>query len=78
MAHYVKSPSYKTIPHFAGVTPYSLRAYTPVLAFWGAAAVWGIFTFTELVPVFQQTFYQKIPYFGQHWIKELDPQDSPQ
>jgi len=37
----------------------------------------GIFVFTEGVPIFQTTFYQKIPYFGQHWISNPDPQDLP-
>jgi len=54
-----------------------VRAYIPDLIFWGGAAAGGIAAFTEGWPLFQQTFYDKIPYFGQHWINNPDPEDVP-
>lgn len=54
-----------------------VRSYIPDLIFWGAAAGAGVATFTEGWPLFQQTFYEKIPFFGQHWIHNPDPEDVP-
>ncbi|KAH3661957.1 hypothetical protein OGAPHI_006136 [Ogataea philodendri] len=53
-------------------------SYTPILAIWGVATTAGIFTFTSNWPLFQDTFYKKLPIMGKLWIKEVDPQDLPQ
>ncbi|KAG7904187.1 hypothetical protein KL935_000326 [Ogataea polymorpha] len=68
----------KKVPHVGGVTPFLLLGYAPSLALWGGATVAAIFTFTEHWPLFQDTFYKKLPIMGKLWIKEVDPQDLPQ
>lgn len=44
---------------------------------WGGAVASGVAVFTEGIPLFQQTFYQKIPVFGDYWIHNPDPEDIP-
>ncbi|WPK26432.1 hypothetical protein PUMCH_003786 [Australozyma saopauloensis] len=44
---------------------------------WGGAAAAGVATFTDGVPLFKNTFYTKIPYFGSHWEYNPDPEDVP-
>ncbi|KAG7867261.1 hypothetical protein KL918_002700 [Ogataea parapolymorpha] len=68
----------KKVPHFGGLTPFLLLGYAPSLALWGGATVAAIFTFTEHWPLFQDTFYKKLPIMGKLWIKDVDPQDLPQ
>ncbi|KAG7751129.1 hypothetical protein KL912_000262 [Ogataea haglerorum] len=68
----------KKVPHFGGLTPSLLLGYAPSLTLWGGAAVAAIFTFTEHWPLFQDTFYKKLPIMGKLWIKDVDPQDLPQ
>ncbi|KAH3682627.1 hypothetical protein WICPIJ_006417 [Wickerhamomyces pijperi] len=71
-------PLTKAIPHFGKITLQNLAYYAPNLALWGGASTFGLFIFTEGVPVFQDTFFKPIPVLGQHWIKNPDPQDLPQ
>jgi ubiquinol-cytochrome c reductase subunit 10 len=78
MVSYISKPAVKALPHLGKINFSNLLSYAPNLAFWGAASTFGIFAFTEGVPIFQTTFYQKIPYFGSHWISNPDPQDLPQ
>ncbi|TID29957.1 hypothetical protein CANINC_001468 [Pichia inconspicua] len=73
---YVSGPTIKHAATFAGFHVKNIIAYTPVLAFWGAAAGFGVATFTENWPLFQKTFYSKIPVIGNHWIHEVDPEDQ--
>lgn len=54
-----------------------VRTYIPNFIFWGGAAAGGIATFTEGVPLFQNTFYKKIPIAGEHWVYNPDPEDVP-
>ncbi|ODV95966.1 hypothetical protein PACTADRAFT_40676, partial [Pachysolen tannophilus NRRL Y-2460] len=67
----------KTLPHFGRFNSAGFLAYTPVLTFWGLATVFGIFTFTDNIPAFKRAIYQKIPYVGEHWIHNPDPEDVP-
>ncbi|KAG7814041.1 hypothetical protein KL921_000315 [Ogataea angusta] len=73
-----ESLKFKKVPHVGGLTPYLLLGYAPSLALWGGATVAAIFTFTEHWPLFQDTFYKKLPVMGKLWIKDVDPQDLPQ
>ncbi|KAI3403676.1 ACP1 [Candida oxycetoniae] len=75
---YVKGPAYKAISHFGKLNPPLTRSYLPNLVYWGVGIGAAVAVFTEGVPLFQQTFYEKIPFFGQHWIKDVDPEDVPQ
>ncbi|OWB48480.1 hypothetical protein B5S27_g15 [[Candida] boidinii] len=77
MVSYIKAPILKAASHYGSITTTGFAAYFPILAAWGAAAGFGAFVFTENWPLFQNTFYKKIPYFGQHWVKEIAPEDSP-
>ncbi|CAK9438159.1 uncharacterized protein LODBEIA_P24480 [Lodderomyces beijingensis] len=77
MVSYIKGPVYKALSRFGKLNPPLVRAYVPDLLIWGGAAGAAVAVFTEGVPLFQQTFYEKIPYFGQHWIKEEDPEEIP-
>ncbi|WLF78214.1 ubiquinol-cytochrome c reductase core subunit 10 qcr10 [Lodderomyces elongisporus] len=78
MVSYVKGPAYKAISHFGKLNAPLVRSYIPDLVFWGGAAGCAVAVFTEGVPLFQQTFYEKIPFVGQHWIEEQDPESIPQ
>lgn len=64
--------AYKSAP----TALFSLKAYLPNIVFFGAAAGAAVFTFTERVPLFRNTFYKKIPVFGSHWDIQVDPQDT--
>ncbi|CAH2448103.1 Ubiquinol cytochrome-c reductase complex subunit 10 [Komagataella phaffii CBS 7435] len=77
MVNYVKGPKYTTVKKIAGLTPTQIKTTFPILAFWGGAGLFAVFTFTENWPLFQKTFFEKIPIFGQHWIKDIDPEDVP-
>ncbi|KAI5955410.1 QCR10 [Candida margitis] len=77
MVSYVRGPAYKALSHFGKLNPPLVRSYIPDLIFWGGAAGAGVATFTEGWPLFQQTFYEKIPFFGQHWVHNPDPEDVP-
>ncbi|CDK24782.1 unnamed protein product [Kuraishia capsulata CBS 1993] len=78
MSGYIKNVVSKTAPHVGQINPTTVKKWTPILGLWGGAALFGVFTFTEHWPLFQQTFFQKIPYFGDYWVHTLDPEDSPQ
>lgn len=54
-----------------------IKSYIPNYVLWGGAAGAAVATFTEGVPLFQSTFYTKIPYFGSHWEYNPDPEDVP-
>ncbi|KAI5966367.1 QCR10 [Candida pseudojiufengensis] len=77
MVSYIKGPVLKALAHFGKLNPPLVRSYTPDLLIWGGTALAVVATFTEGWPLFQQTFYQKIPYFGQHWIHNPDPEEVP-
>ncbi|SCU94822.1 LADA_0G11562g1_1 [Lachancea dasiensis] len=78
MVAYVSKLAAKTAPHFGRLNLSNLLSYTPNLAIWGGASFAGIFVFTEGWPLFQDTFFKKLPVFGSHWVKEVAPEDSPQ
>ncbi|ODV87614.1 hypothetical protein CANARDRAFT_6137 [[Candida] arabinofermentans NRRL YB-2248] len=78
MVNYIKSLKFTKVPHIGIFNPTNVLASAPALTFWGGAAFMGIFVFTENWPLFQDVFFKKIPYFGNHWVKEVDPQDQPQ
>lgn len=74
-SQYIKAPIYRVakIPfNFAAVKSYGLN-----LAIWGGAGAAAVATFTDGVPLFKNTFYTKIPYFGKHWEYNPDPEDVP-
>ncbi|GCF00431.1 ubiquinol-cytochrome c reductase core subunit 10 qcr10 [Zygosaccharomyces mellis] len=75
MVSYVSRLAGKTAPHFGRITPYNLLTYAPNLLIWGGSWWAGLFVITDAWPKFQETFYQKIPFFGGHWIKEIPPED---
>ncbi|KAH3899782.1 ubiquinol--cytochrome-c reductase subunit 10 SCDLUD_004073 [Saccharomycodes ludwigii] len=77
MVAYISSLSSKTATHFGRLTLRNFINYIPDLALWGGASAFGIACFTENWPIFQDTFYKKIPYFGSHWVHDVDPQDVP-
>lgn len=78
MVAYISSITKKTVPRLsANVTLPVFRSYLPNYILWGGAWVFGVASFTEAWPLFQDTFYKKIPYFGKHWDPVLDPEDLP-
>lgn len=74
---YIRAPAYKTVKTFAGLNLPLIKQYAPNLILWGGAAAAGVATFTEGIPLFKDTFYTKIPYFGQHWVYNPDPEEVP-
>ncbi|SCU92149.1 LAFA_0F08350g1_1 [Lachancea sp. 'fantastica'] len=78
MVSYVSKLAAKTAPHFGKLNLSNIIAYTPNLLFWSGASWAGLFVFTEGWPLFQDTFFKKVPVFGTHWVKTVDPEDSPQ
>jgi ubiquinol-cytochrome c reductase subunit 10 len=77
MVAYLRGPVYKKLPNLLGMNPAVVRSYIPNLILWGGAAGAGVAVFTEGVPLFQNTFYSKIPVFGEHWIYNPDPEEIP-
>lgn len=43
---------------------------------WGGASAFGLFVFIEGWPLFQETLFSKIPYFGRHWIDDTPDEDK--
>ncbi|CDO92640.1 unnamed protein product [Kluyveromyces dobzhanskii CBS 2104] len=78
MVAYVSRLSSKTALHFGRITLGNLTSYAPNLMFWGSASTFGLFVFTDGWPTFRDAFYSKIPYFGDHWVTVVAPEDSPQ
>ncbi|GMM36151.1 hypothetical protein DASC09_034760 [Saccharomycopsis crataegensis] len=72
MVYQASRIAYKSAPGALHV----LKAYTPNLIFFGAAAGGLVFTLTERVPLFRNTFLKKIPVVGDHWDVKIDPQDT--
>lgn len=70
---YIKGPAYK-VSQFALS---SYKSYASDLVIWGVAGAAAVATFTDGVPLFKETFYSKIPYFGDHWVHNPDPEDVP-
>lgn len=68
---------YKSYKHLAGINFPVIKLYIPDYAIWGIAAAGAIATFTDGVPLFRDTFYSKIPYFGSHYVHNPDPEDVP-
>ncbi|ONH67505.1 hypothetical protein BON22_2731 [Cyberlindnera fabianii] len=77
MVQYIAKPLLKTVPHLGKLNLQTLIAYTPNLAFWTVASTFGLFTYTEGIPAFQDAIYKKLPLIGNHWINEVDPEDQP-
>ncbi|CAH2352679.1 cytochrome b-c1 complex subunit 10, mitochondrial [[Candida] railenensis] len=77
MVSYIKGPAYKSVKSFAGANLPLLKTYAPNLILWGGAAGAGVATFTSGVPIFKSTFYAKIPYFGDYFTYNPDPEDVP-
>lgn len=76
-SQYIRGPAYKTVSSFGNLNLPVLFSYLPNLALWGGAVGAGVATFTEGIPLFQKTFYQKIPVVGDHWVYNPDPEDIP-
>lgn len=76
LIQYTTGPILKKAATFGGFHIKNIVSYIPVFAFWGAAAGAGVATFTENWPLFQKTFYTKIPVIGNHWIHEVDPEEQ--
>lgn len=74
---YIKGPIYKSVKTIAGVNLPLIKTYVPDLMLWGGAVGAGVAVFTEGVPLFRSTFYEKIPFFGNHWVYNPDPEDVP-
>ena len=72
---YVTQLRSRVVPYFGRLQLWTLMTYTPNLMFWGASSFIGIFVFVEGWPLFRTTLFEKIPYFGQHWHKEIPPED---
>ncbi|KAM3120827.1 putative acyl carrier protein [Candidozyma auris] len=72
---YIRGPVYRVSKIPFNFT--AAKSYGKDLIFWGGAAGAAVATFTDNWPLFQQTFYSKIPYFGEHWIHNPDPEDVP-
>ncbi|ODQ79065.1 hypothetical protein BABINDRAFT_147617 [Babjeviella inositovora NRRL Y-12698] len=75
MVSYVRGPSYKSVKAFNKIS--ALRAYSPFLAVWGAAAGIAVLTFGEHVPLIRNTFLRHIPVVGDHYVYNPDPEDIP-
>lgn len=42
---------------------------------WGGASLVGLFVFVEGWPLFQQTFFRRIPVVGEHWAQKSPEED---
>lgn len=64
-------------PYFGKLTLKNLFNYSPNLMLWGGASFIGLFVFVEGWPLFQKTFFQKIPVVGDHWVDKTPDEDKP-
>ncbi|CCK68349.1 ubiquinol--cytochrome-c reductase subunit 10 KNAG_0A06950 [Huiozyma naganishii CBS 8797] len=65
-------------PHLGKLSLKNLFTYSPTLMLWGGASAAGLLVFIEGWPLFRQTFFQKIPVFGSHWVDDTPEEDKPQ
>ncbi|OBA24471.1 hypothetical protein METBIDRAFT_133809 [Metschnikowia bicuspidata var. bicuspidata NRRL YB-4993] len=75
MVAYIRGPAYKVAK--SGFNLSVVKAYSTSLMAWGVGGAAAVATFTDGVPLFKNTFYTKIPYFGSHWEYNPDPEDVP-
>ncbi|EDO19512.1 hypothetical protein Kpol_1018p43 [Vanderwaltozyma polyspora DSM 70294] len=76
MVAYVSQLAFKTVPHFGKISTKNLASYAPNLMLWGGAWASCVAVYTSGWPIFQDTFYKKLPYFGSYWVKEVLPEDK--
>lgn len=68
---------YSVAPHFHGIN--TMRAYRfglTAAGFAGAAGIFALFFFAE-VPKVRDDIVTKIPIIGDHFRKEIPPEDNP-
>ncbi|KAL0930599.1 uncharacterized protein CTRU02_214674 [Colletotrichum truncatum] len=70
-------PRYATVPNVAGWTVGSVVKFGTRAAGFGAAAGIAALFYTSGIPRIQKDILQKIPVFGQNFIKEIHPADNP-
>jgi hypothetical protein len=58
---------------FANITPYS---GTTAAGFGAVAGIFALFFFAD-VPKVRKDIMQKIPFIGNHFVKEIAPEDNP-
>ncbi|CCH59469.1 hypothetical protein TBLA_0B06460 [Henningerozyma blattae CBS 6284] len=73
MVSYTSKFSAKGATRFGNLTLRNTLTYSPNLMLWGGASLAGIFVFVEGWPLFQETFFRKIPVYGSYWAKKLPP-----
>jgi len=70
-------PKYKTAWNFHGLTVGRMAQFGVTLgAFGGVAGFFALFFFSE-IPRVRKDIMQKIPLFGDYWVKEIPPEDNP-
>lgn len=65
----------KISPHLGRLTFKNFLNYFPNLMLWGGASLVGLFVFVEGWPLFQQTFFRRIPVVGEHWAQKSPEED---
>lgn len=68
---------YRKAFSLGGINVQGLKNYVPDLTIWGIATGAALMAFTDGIPLFTSTLHSKMPYFGQHWVEEKDPEDIP-
>lgn len=55
----------------------TVAKWAPILGIWGAAAGIGALFLIEGVPRTRKDILSKIPFIGDHWIREIPASDNP-
>ncbi|KAI0537090.1 ubiquinol-cytochrome-c reductase complex subunit-domain-containing protein [Xylaria digitata] len=70
-------PKYHFQPHIAGWTPKQLTGLAVRSGAFGGVALFAVIYFASGIPRVQQDILQKIPFIGDHFIKEIPASDNP-
>ncbi|KAL1306550.1 hypothetical protein AAFC00_005240 [Neodothiora populina] len=70
-------PNYKIAPNFHGISVKRAFGFGTTAAGFGVAAgIFALFFFAD-IPRVRKDIMQKIPVIGDHWVKEIAPEDNP-
>ncbi|KAI0427192.1 ubiquinol-cytochrome-c reductase complex subunit-domain-containing protein [Xylaria sp. FL1042] len=70
-------PKYQYQPHIAGLTMKQVVGLGVRAGAFGGVALFAVIFFASGIPRVQKDILQKIPFIGDHFVKEIPASDNP-